>query len=180
MNLFVNTLLQIHNTFGNNSRNDSIDDKIFKLRREMRQNSQANNHKFNPENIRDSENNIYYTYENKGKRESHVRHILQNIFQKPFASTRPSWLKNPKTKRKLEIDCYNAELRIAVEVDGEQHSHYLPHFHKTYANFLKQQERDLMKSKMILDRGLRLIRVPYSVPNNDLEKFIMTELNKIL
>ena len=177
MNLFVNTLLHIHNTFQNEGKTDSIDDKIFKLRKQMRTDDSQ---KFNPENITDSDNNIYYTYENKGKRESHVRHILQNMFQKPFASTRPSWLKNPHTKRKLEIDCYNAELRIAVEVDGEQHSRFLPHFHKTYTNFLKQQERDLMKSKMILDRGLRLIRVPYSIPSNDLEKFLMTELNKIL
>ena len=177
MNLFVNTLLQIHNTF-QKKEDDSIDDKIFKLRKEMRNTDDSQ--KFNPENITDSDSNIYYTYENKGKRESHVRHILQNIFQKPFASTRPSWLKNPQTKRKLEIDCYNAELRIAVEVDGEQHSRYIPHFHKTYSNFLKQQERDLMKSKMILDRGVKLIRVPYSVINNDLEKFIMAELNKIL
>ena len=178
MNLFVNTLLHIHNTF-QKKEDDSIDDKIFKLRKDMR-NNKADNHTFNPENITDSDNNIYYTYENKGKRESHVRHILQNIFQKPFASTRPSWLKNPHTKRKLEIDCYNAELRICVEVDGEQHSRFLPHFHKTYDNFLKQQERDLMKSKMILDRGLRLIRVPYSIPSNDLEKFLMIFLNKIL
>ena len=89
--------------------------------------------------------------------------------------------KIPRLKENWKlIAINNGELRIAVEVDGEQHNHYLPHFHKTYANFLKQQERDLMKSKMILDRGLRLIRVPYSVPNNDLEKFIMTELNKIL
>ena len=93
MNLFVNTLLHIHNTF-QKKEDDSIDDKIFKLRKEMRNTDDSQ--KFNPENITDSDSNIYYTYENKGKRESHIRHILQNMFQKPFASTRPPWLKNPQ------------------------------------------------------------------------------------
>jgi very-short-patch-repair endonuclease len=180
MNLFANTVLQLINTSQHDSTKDNIDDKIFKLRKEMRVQRRENERKYDPKNITDSENNIYYTYENKGKREAHVRRILQSIFQKPFASCRPAWLKNPHTKRKLEIDCYNAELRIAVEIDGEQHSKYLPHFHKTHSNFLKQQERDLMKSKMIVERGIRLVRVPYTISSNELEKFLMSELNKII
>ena len=180
MNLLLNTLLQINNISSKDYKTDSIDDNIFKLRKEMKANRKRNPDKFNPQNITDSESNIYYTYENKGKRESHIRHILQNIFQKPFASCRPIWLKNPKTKRKLEIDCYNEELRIGVEVNGEQHYNFIPHFHKTYDSFLKQKERDLMKSKMILDRGIKLIYVPYSVNSNELEKYLMNELNKIL
>ena len=179
MNLFANTVLQFISNSQHDSSKDNSDDKISKLRKEMRVQRRENERKYDPTNITDSEDNIYYTYENKGKREAHVRRILQSIFQKSFASCRPP-CKNLHTKRKLEIDCYNAELRIAVEIDGEQHSKYLPHFHKTHSNFLKQQERDLMKSKMIVERGIRLVRVPYTISSNELEKFLMSELNKII
>ena len=180
MELLFNTLLQITAVKSKDYKTDSIDDKIFKLRKEMRDNKKTNPDKFNPKNITDSESNIYYAFENKGKRESHIRHILQNMFQKPFASTRPKWLTNPNTKRKLEIDCYCEELRLAVEIQGQQHYSFIPHFHKTYDVFLKQQERDLMKAKMIVDRGIRLIYVPYTVSSNQLEKYLMVKLNKIL
>jgi hypothetical protein len=180
MNLLLNSLLQVANVSSKNYKVDSIDDKIFKLRKEMKQNKNSNHDKFNPKNVTDSEENLYYTFENKGKRESHVRAILQSIFQKPFASVRPKWLVNHNTKRRLEIDCYCEELRIAVEINGEQHYRFIPHFHKTYKDFLSQQERDLIKAKMILDRGIRLISVPYNIPSNELEKFLMIELNKIM
>ena len=180
MNLFFNTLLQINNTVNSDFKKDTIDDKIFHLRKEIRENRKTDKQKFNPEDVKDADNNIYYTHEQKGKRESHIRRILQNIFQKPFPSVKPAWLVNDKTRRKLEIDCYNHELRIAVEIDGEQHSKYLPFLHKTYENFLKQQERDLLKSKIIKERGIRLIRVPHTIETNELEKFLMNELNKIM
>ena len=180
MNLILNTLLQINNTVNTDFKKDSLDDKIFMLRKEIRENRKSDKQKYNPNDVKDADNNIYYTHEQKGKRESHIRRILQNIFQKPFPSVKPSWLVNDKTRRKLEIDCFNSELRIAVEVQGEQHYNYLPFLHKNYENFLKQQERDLLKSKIIKERGIRLIQVPYNVETNDLEKFLMVELNKII
>ena len=180
MNLLLNTLLQINNTVNTDFKKDSLDDKIFMLRKEIRENRKSDKQKYNPNDVKDADNNIYYTHEQKGKRESHIRRILQNIFQKPFPSVKPSWLVNDKTRRKLEIDCFNLELRIAVEVQGEQHYNYLPFLHKNYENFLKQQERDLLKSKIIEDRGIRLIQVPYNVKTNELEKFLMVELNKIM
>ena len=89
---------------------------------------------------------------------------------------KPRWLINPHTKRRLEIDCYNEDMRLAVEIDGEQHSRYIPHFHKTYDEFVKQQERDMMKSKMIQDKGIKLIRIPHHIRTNDLEKYIISDI----
>ena len=180
MDLILNTFLQINNTVNTDFQKNNLDDKIFILRKEIRENRKSDKQKYNPNDVKDADNNIYYTHEQKGKRESHIRRILQNIFQKPFPSVKPSWLVNHKTRRKLEIDCFNFELRIAVEVQGEQHYTYLPFLHKTYENFLKQQERDLLKSKIIKERGIRLIQVPYNVETNELEKFLMIELNRIM
>ena len=175
MNLLIGSILQLHNKLNENSTKENIDDKIFKLRKEIKHSKK----KYDPKDIVDDEENVYYIHENKGRREHLVRQILESIFQKRFPSCRPEWLVNHKTKRKLEIDCYNSELRIAVEIDGEQHCRYLPHFHKNYENYLKQQERDLLKTKLILQRGLRLIRIPYSIPTNELEKYILSKLNEI-
>ena len=67
-------------------------------------------------------------------------------------------------------------LNIAVEIDGEQHHHYVPWFHKTYQNYLKQKENDLIKAKLLRDRGVRLIRIPYDVPYSTLEEYIIQRL----
>src|SRR5205823_8856314 len=46
---------------------------------------------------------------------------MQRIYGVSFKSTWPSWLINPETGEGLELDCYNDELKIAVEYNGEQH-----------------------------------------------------------
>ena len=61
MNLFLNTLLQINNTVQSDFKKDTIDDKIFSLRKEIRENRKTDKQKFNPEDVKDADNNIYYT-----------------------------------------------------------------------------------------------------------------------
>lgn len=115
---------------------------------------------------------------NKGKNEEECRRILESMFQKPFPSVRPDWLKNPETGRNLELDCYNADLRLALEYDGRQHSEYVPHFHKNKQAFRDQVTRDLMKDSMCRKLGITLIRVPYYIKFDDLYLYIRSELNK--
>ena len=123
---------------------------------------------------------MYYTNKRQHTREAYVRNILESIFRTPFKSIRPEWLINPHTGRRLEIDCYSASLRLCVEVDGRQHSQFLPHFHKTYQRFQNMKERDVMKSMMIRKRGLRLIRVKWDIPDDQLESYLLSEINKIM
>jgi len=54
-------------------------------------------------------------------RENWAREVLEEMFGKKFPSVRPDWLKNPKTNRPLELDCYNKELNLALEFQGIQH-----------------------------------------------------------
>ena len=93
------------------------------------------------------------------------RKTLEKIFKKKFIKTRPKWLK------RLELDCYNEELKIALEYNGMQHYEFVPYFHKNkIENFYKQQERDSLKIELCKNKGIELCIVPYYI--KDIETFI--------
>jgi len=112
------------------------------------------------------------------KTEEICRKIIQKIYSRPFPSVRPSFLRSPVTKKKLELDCYNAELKIALEYNGQQHYTYTPYFHKNKKNFYSQVHRDDWKRAKCQELGIRLIEVPYWVIPIDLEDYIVKELKK--
>ncbi len=112
------------------------------------------------------------------KTEEMCRTLLKKIYNKPFPTIRPDFLRSPRTKKNLELDCYNKELRIALEYNGPQHYTYTPHFHKNKKNFYSQVHRDDWKRKRCRELGIRLIEVPYWVIPIDLEDYIIRELKK--
>ena len=63
---------------------------------------------------------------------------------------RPDWLCG------LELDFYIEELKLAAEVQGDQHYSFVEFFHKTQDNFKKQQERDAEKSIVCFQNGIIL------------------------
>jgi hypothetical protein len=118
----------------------------------------------------------------ESKGEVECRRVMQKLFDKPFYKTRPRFLNNPVTfgTNNLELDCYNEELKIAVEYDGAQHYKYIPYFHKTYEAFLNQRYRDYMKEQMCKENNIRLIRVPYTVKIDKIESYLTTKLEEML
>jgi hypothetical protein len=113
--------------------------------------------------------------------EIECRRVLEDIFKKPFPKCRPNFLKNQVTggKYNLELDCFNEELRLAVEYDGIAHHKYTPYFHRNYEAFETQKYRDFMKDRLCKDNNIILIRVPYTVKKNDIEKFLIKQLQNI-
>jgi len=112
----------------------------------------------------------------KSKGEGKCRQVLQTIYGKHFPSTRPYFLKSPETGKNLELDCYNPDLKIAVEYHGQQHYKHIPHFHKTENDFINQQRRDQWKKKTCEDLGICYIEVPYTVKLHEIYNYIYTEL----
>jgi hypothetical protein len=109
----------------------------------------------------------------KSKGEIRCKEIFEKIFQLPFKSVRPDWLKNPKTLKNLELDGYCEQLKLAFEYSGQQH--YLPSPHlQTQEEFINLKQRDCFKASRCLERGVLLIIVPYTVI--DIEKYIINEL----
>lgn len=111
------------------------------------------------------------------KRERICRRILETLLAAPFPSIRPDWLRNPRTGRKLEIDCYNEECGLAVEVSGSQHFYYDERsLHRSREEFLAQVYRDRIKKAIILERGIDFLVVPYTVRTQDLPSYITDKL----
>lgn len=123
----------------------------------------------------------YKTLKNK-TREEICREIFENYFQRNFPKVRHELLINPKTKRKLELDCYskvkffNYYNGLAFEIDGEQHYNYVKKWHKTRSNFNEQVERDKIKNELCEKNGILLIRIPYYV--DDVKEYMLKQLNE--
>ena len=106
------------------------------------------------------------------KREAICCKIIEEIYQKPFHKIRPNFLKNPLTGYNLELDCYNDELKIAIEYQGEQHYKHPNYTGQTFQQFIYQVQKDKYKVDACDRNGVYLITVPYNVPDCMLRKYI--------
>lgn len=109
---------------------------------------------------------------NDSKGERACRLWLESYFGVPFPKVRPGWCVNPRTGQLLELDCYNAEKRLAVEYDGVQHAKFTRAFHKKPGDFRDQCFRDRIKEKLCQKKGVNLVRVPYTVPLEEIPSFL--------
>jgi len=120
-------------------------------------------------------------YRNKyvSKPERECCEVMKELTGLQFYSTRPDFLKNIITGRNLELDCYNHDLRLAVEYNGIQHYRYPNKFHKSKEQFEKQLIRDDMK-RLLCDRnGIYLITVPYT-ESHRIKEFLTDKYNEFL
>jgi hypothetical protein len=79
---------------------------------------------------------------------------------------------NEVSGHQLELDCYNDELKIAVEYNGKQHYEFIPYFHSNKEAFQNMKYRDYMKQKLCSENGVKLIIVPYSVKHQEISDYI--------
>jgi len=112
--------------------------------------------------------------------ELECRRVLREMFHRPFHKDRPDFLRNPVTggNFNLELDCFDPELRIAVEYNGAQHYKYIPFFHKNKEAFLNQKYRDQMKRQMCKENGILLIEVPHTIKKEHIRSFLQKELRR--
>lgn len=66
----------------------------------------------------------------------------------------------PVIGTRMTLDFFCFELRIAIEVQGNQHLKYIPHFHgEDKLNFLKQLNRDKEKREFCERNSIALIQI---------------------
>lgn len=107
------------------------------------------------------------------KNENECKNIIEKLTEEHFTRERPKFL------NKLEYDCYNDNLKLALEYNGIQHYEYSPFFHSNNRKkFEKQQENDKLKKDLSHKNGIYLIIVPYWII--DKEKFINNEYQNYL
>ena len=93
----------------------------------------------------------------KLKGETVCRKAMEYIFNVKFEKDRPAWLISPKSKRRLELDGVNHELKVAFEYNGIQHYKFLKVFHKTEESFKYQLYKDKVKVRKCKKNGYTLI-----------------------
>jgi len=124
----------------------------------------------------------FYNYRQHTARDSKLelltKNHLETIFQKPFFKIRPEFLKNESSGRNLEIDLFNKDIGLAVEIQGIQHYKFTPRFHLTQRQFSEQQQRDQKKALKCRQYGIKLIEVPYNIKERDLYQFLIQKLKQ--
>ena len=85
--------------------------------------------------------------------EERLTELVEIFFKYKFTpNIRPSWLVNPKTGYKLELDLYSEKGKLAFELNGKYHYH--PDYIGENRKYLDQLKKELCKQK-----GIRLIIV---------------------
>jgi hypothetical protein len=81
-------------------------------------------------------------------------------FLRPFWSAYICVEEMPVTGTLLKVDFVNLSLKIAVEVNGNQHEKYNPFFHKgNPANYLKGFKNDAKKGLWLEKNGFQLVEI---------------------
>ena len=81
-------------------------------------------------------------------------------FLEPYWENHVVFEEFPIVGTRMSLDLYNANKKIAVEVQGGQHTKYVPHFHGGYKNnFIAQLNRDQDKLKFCQLNDITLIEV---------------------
>ena len=80
----------------------------------------------------------------------------------------------PIVGTRMSLDFYNANKKVAIEVQGKQHVKYIPFFHGQYKNnYLGQLDRDRQKSLFCDKNDLSLIEI---YPEDNLKKVLIGKI----
>jgi len=98
---------------------------------------------------------IDWQAQSKSKIQFAVKTKLKNIWENHVV-----FEEFPVAGSKMSFDFYNANKRIAIEVQGRQHVKYVPYFHgKNKINFISQMRRDHQKREYCEMNDIKLIEV---------------------
>jgi hypothetical protein len=111
------------------------------------------------------------------QKEQHCKRSIEAKFPgHEFKKVRLDKFINPETGRKLELDLYNEELKLAIEYNGRQHYEFVKYFHGEMEEFEKQKVRDTIKEGYCDIFKIELIEIPALQTYEEIDKFIEQSL----
>jgi hypothetical protein len=81
-------------------------------------------------------------------------------------------IKTEINNRPLLLDFYIHFQRIAVEVQGQQHSEYTPFFHTNKLEFFRAKRLDGLKRQWCLLNNITLVELPYNLSDEQWSQII--------
>jgi very-short-patch-repair endonuclease len=115
---------------------------------------------------------INWTSQSRSKFQAEVKKFLKQY-----------WLHNivfeefPIVGTRLSLDFYNANKRIAIEVQGRQHTKYVEFFHQNRMNFLSQLKRDQNKERFCELNDIVLVTI---YENDEINRYLFESQGVIL
>lgn len=111
-----------------------------------------------------------HCYKSSRKGENSIRHFFEQIFDKKFPSSRPSWL--TYEGQRLELDGYCEELQIAFEYQGQYHFDKGAYWYPDKSiSFDRRQLLDEHKRKTCRENKVLLVEINELNPRSNPDKW---------
>ena len=101
-------------------------------------------------------------------------------FLKEFWENHVVYEEFPVFGTRLKVDLVNITKRIAVEVQGQQHTTYNKFFHGSRTGYWKSIKRDVQKDNWLVSNDFHLIEVNYDEVHKLSKGFFEKQFNVIL
>ena len=80
-------------------------------------------------------------------------------FLKPYWENQIVYEEFPVYGSEMKVDILNATKKIAIEVQGKQHTEFNKFFHKTRGNYLESIKRDYQKREWLKQNKFKLVEI---------------------
>lgn len=117
------------------------------------------------------------TCSSKSKSEEMARTALEQLSGFSFPKKRPSWL--VYEGRRLELDGFNEQSKLAFEYQGQQHYDTKGVYGGTKEQLRRRKEIDDTKRKLCAEQGVYLIEIAYTVRPEKFKDEILSELIRL-
>lgn len=115
-----------------------------------------------------------------GKSRSKIQFSVKQ-FLKTFWKAQMVYEEFPVYGTKMKVDILNATKKIAIEVNGRQHSSFNKFFHSnSRANYLKSIKRDIQKSEWLEKNDFTLIEIEQSEVKDISKEFFKNKFDVTL